>query len=328
MSYNITLNSSNLIKNGSNNMYQVTFKNGSFEFPEGTELCVSSATIPYSFVNVSSALGNNVLGYAIPAGSSVQYFSTTLADGFYDIPALNSALQTLFKSNGHYWVNTSSGTNNAVYYYPIVISSNYTLYTNAITSVEIPASASITTAFGTGYSAGSWSGGGYPTTLLSTNNFASLFIPETISSPSSLGYLLGFTGASSVTSPATANGSFYPSLGTTSSSSITSYGNSLSTPPFNPPLGSSINGLVLHCNVISNPLTSNSDILETIPITATYGANINYSPNSPNWAKVNAGKYNNLTIYFTDQSMNTLKMLDPNVLISLSIKLPEKNRYI
>lgn len=322
MSYNITLNSSNVVQGTSNNTYQYTFKNGAFDIPEGSMLSISQITIPYSWVNVSSALGNNVLGYAIPAGSSVQYFSTTLADGFYDIAALNKALQTLFISNGHYWVNTSSGTYNSVYYYPITISSNYSLYTNTITSVAIPASANITTVFGSGVSAGSWSGGGYPSTLLSTYNYASLFIPQTSSSPSSIGYLLGFNGGSSVISPATSNGTFYPTLGVTTSTTISSNGNSLYTPTVFAPSGSNVNGIVVRCNLVENKITNNTDILDSFPITTTYGSNLNFEPQMEHWIKLRAGKYNNITVYFQDQDLNPLLMLDKNVLITLMIKFP------
>ena len=323
MSYNITLNSSNAVQGTFNNTYQYTFANGSFEVPEGSMLSISQITIPYSWVNVSAALGNNVLGYAIPAGSSVQYFSTTLADGFYDIAALNKALQTLFISNGHYWVNTSSGTYNSVYYYPLTISTNYSLYTNTITSVAIPTSgAGITTAFGSNVSAGSWSGGGYPSTLLSTYNYAALFIPQTVTSPASLGYLLGFNGGSSVISPASVNGTFYPTLGVTTATTISSNGNSLSTPSVFAPLGSSVNGVIVRCNLVENKITNNTDILDSFPIKNTYGSNINFEPQMEHWIKLKAGKYNNITVYFQDQNLNPLLMLDKNVLITLMIKFP------
>ena len=71
MSFNLTLNSSNVVNGTTNNTYQYNFRNGSFNVPEGSEMCVSQISVPYSWVNISSALGNNVLGYSIPAGSSV-----------------------------------------------------------------------------------------------------------------------------------------------------------------------------------------------------------------------------------------------------------------
>ena len=322
MSYNITLNSTNVIAGTNNSAYQFTFANGSFDIPEGSEMCIGQITVPYSWVNVSSALGNNVLGYAIPTGANVlQYYSTILPDGYYDITGLNTALQTLFKTNGHYWVNTSSGTYNNVYYYPITLSYNYTLYTTTITSLAIPLSGSIVTTFGTGVSAGSWTGT-YPSSV-SSYNYASLFIPQTVTSPSSLGYMLGFTGGSSVISPASSNGTFYPTLGVTTAPSISSNGNSLSTPPFNAPLATNVNGVVVRCNLIENKISNNTDILDTFPITSSYGYNINYIPICDNWLKVKKGRYNNVTIYFADQNLNPIKMLDNNVLISLLIRFPQ-----
>ena len=322
MSFNLTLNSSNVVNGTTNNTYQYNFPNGSFNIPDGSEMAISQITIPYSWVNISSALGNNVLGYAIPQGSSIQYFYTTLPDRFYDISALNLALQTLFKTNGHYWSVLPSGATgsvNLVYYYPITISTNYALYTNTITSITILTSANIATVFGSGASSGSW-GGTYPTTLLSTYNYASLFIPSTTST--SIGYILGFTGGNSIISPSSVNGSFYPTLGV-SSSSINSNGNSLTSfPPF-PAQGSTVNGVVVRCNLVSNYISNQMDILDAFPITSYYGNNINYVPIADNWIKVKGGKYNNLSIYFQDQNLNPLKIIDPNVLITLLIRFPQ-----
>ena len=322
MSFNLTLNSSNVVNGTTNNTYQYNFRNGSFNVPEGSEMCVSQISVPYSWVNISSALGNNVLAYSIPAGSSVQYFSTILPDGFYDINALNLALQVLFKTNGHYWSVSSTGTFNTIYYYPITISTNDILYTNSFTSVTIPTSGNIVSVFGTGAIAGNWSGGGYPTTLLSTYNFASLFIQQTITAPSSLGYILGFTGGSSIISPSTSNGTFYPTIGLSSAVSQSINGNSLFTSPPFPAQGSTVNGVIIRCNLVDNHISNQTDILDSFPITSTYGSNINYLPQKDNWIKIQSGRYNNLVVYLQDQNLNPLRMLDPNCLISLLIRTP------
>ena len=315
MSYNITLNSSNVVQGTFNNTYQYNFLNGSFVVPDGAEISISQITLPYSWVNVSAALGNNVLGYAIPNSTIVKYYSTNLADGFYTLTSLNSALQALQISNGHYWV--ASG----VYYYPLSLSVNSVLYTNTITATTIPTSANITTVFGSGATSGSWNGG-YPTTLLSTYNFASLFIPQNFS----IGNILGFVGGSSIPALPTAmtlNGTFYPTLGVTGSASQTIIGNSLTSPPFFAPSGSSVNGIIVRCNLVDNSVTGNSDIMDSFPITTTYGSNLNYQSQIENWRKMKSGKYQNLTVYFQDQNLNPLRMLDNNVLITLLIRFPK-----
>ena len=323
MSYNITLNSSNVLQGTTNNTYQYQFLNGSFDIPEGSEVCISQITIPYSWVNVSAALGNNTFGYAIPAGATptYSYFSISLPDGFYTISDLNNALISAFKTNNHYWYSSANGT----FMYPITLTTNSALYTNTVNTVTIPLNANISASFGTG--AGwsknpSWSS--YPTV---DGFYACLFIPQ--GSSNTIGNMLGFTGGSSTISPAGVNGTFYPSIPSSAGSfsqyyatTVTSNGNTLTVPPFNPPLGTQVNGVIVRCNLVHNHVTANTDVLDCFPITSTYGSNINYTPISENWIKVKKGKYNNITVYFQDQSYNPLKMLDPNVLISLLIRFP------
>ena len=62
MSYNINLNSSNAV-GINNNTYQYNFIQGSFDVPEGSEIQLASATVPYSMQNITSALGNNSFAY-------------------------------------------------------------------------------------------------------------------------------------------------------------------------------------------------------------------------------------------------------------------------
>jgi len=99
----IVLNSSNVIGNN-NSIFSYKFQNGAFKVPEGSQICVSQIQMPYSWFNVSSRIGNNILYYYIPNSSNVQVqYQVTLTDGFYDITALNNALQSTMKTNGHYW---------------------------------------------------------------------------------------------------------------------------------------------------------------------------------------------------------------------------------
>jgi hypothetical protein len=67
-----------------------------------------------------------------------------------------------------------------------------------------------------------------------------------------------------------------------------------------------------------------SDLLDNFAITSTFGSNIYYQPLSDNWIKLKPGTYKNMVISFADQNFNPLQALDPNVLISLLIRLPPK----
>ncbi len=355
MSYNITLNSTNVVQGTFNNTYQYTFKNGAFDIPEGSQMCISQVTIPYSWINVSAALGNNVIGYVLPVGTTtttLQYFSFILPDGFYTASQLNDYLHEYMLTKGHYWY--VNGVLGSTTYYPISIETYPSTYTSKITSIILPLKSAssgyydMANIFGTGASAGSWltngtGTAGYPqdTNLQSGQNYACLYIPQTINTTSSIGYMLGFTGANSVptssagsivnpsptssSTPALGNGTFYPTAnGFLTTVTKIAYGNSLTSSPSFVPMGSSVNGVIARCNLVENAITNNTDILDSFPITTTYGSNLNFEPQMEHWVKLRAGRYNNITVYFQDQNLNPLIMLDNNVLITLFIKFPEK----
>jgi hypothetical protein len=77
------------------------------------------------------------------------------------------------------------------------------------------------------------------------------------------------------------------------------------------------------CNICSNPVAMPSDIIAGIPITSSFGSNINYMPTYPQWVKIRPGRYSSLTIRLLDQSLNPLLALDSNVCIVLNIKKGE-----
>ena len=146
-------------------------------------------------------------------------------------------------------------------------------------------------------------------------------------------YSTNVSNASSVSSTY-----FNPTLGLTSTTSGTGYTQyynyitqqtgtnftytvSAAAPTF-APLGSNVNGIIVRCNLVYNPVNAYTDVLDSFPITATFGSNINYLPISDNWMKVKPGKYSSLIVTFMDQNFNPLLANDPNVLITLLIKLP------
>jgi hypothetical protein len=162
----------------------------------------------------------------------------------------------------------------------------------------VPVSANITAFFGAGYTVGSWSGGTYPTTQGT----------GTIIITGSFGNYLGFTSGT------------YQGINTTTPLVVSVAGNSLqATPPY-PALGSTVNAITIRCNLIDNSVSIPSDILDSFPITSSFGSNINYTPMFDKWVKIRSGKQSNLLITLTDQSGNTLQSNDPNVLIVLLIR--------
>ena len=77
MSYNLVINSSNVV-NSLNNQYRYDFINGSFEIPENAEIMISSLQIPYSWYNISTRYNNRNFNIYWPT-STVQ--TITLTDG-------------------------------------------------------------------------------------------------------------------------------------------------------------------------------------------------------------------------------------------------------
>lgn len=316
MSFNITLNSSNLI-GLNNNSFQYNFIQGAVNIPPESTISISQITIPYSWRNITATLGNNTWSYIMPNGASgtTTYGPYTITDGFYTVSDLNALFQSKFKENGHYWYLYSAtlGTAGNVYVYPLSLSTTTALYTNTITSYQIPVSASIASVFGTGYARGdgsngttSWTGT-YPTY---TGACCQLVLSGTNQTAKTtyLGNILGFTPGN------------YPTTAT-SLTTITSStnGNTLTGVPPYPPLATQVNGVIVRCNLVENNITSPSDILDSFPITSTYGSNINYLPISDNMVRMKTGRFNNITVSFSDQNLNPLLCLDPNVLITLII---------
>jgi hypothetical protein len=192
---------------------------------------------------------------------------------------------------GLYLINS---TGSYVYYFQV--STNATYYTNTVVL------SLVTTALPSGYtqpSTGFWStvsGNGLPTTT-STPAF-------TLASSGSINTILGFktgTYASSTTSSQSINGTITP-------------------------IGSTVNALVIRCNLLTNNIAMPSDILDTVPISATsFGSNITYDPSFEKWINIRDGTYNNMTITFQDQSLNTLYANDPNLSMALLIRQKRKD---
>jgi hypothetical protein len=340
MSFNFVFNSNNVVNN-QNNVYTYKFPSGSFTIPEDSVMSINQITIPYSWYNITAAYGNNNFSYSMPTtGSTIANITVTLPDGFYNITDINNVLAASLRANNYYFYNinpsqsalNSSGvaniTSNIIY--PIVFSSQAPNYTNCITSQFIPSSGTnVVTAFGANWV---WALGTYPTNAT---------LPRiTIANPISggpitkntycFGNIIGFTNAvfPSVAQtytgvPTIANSQPYVIYGNTLAKTLN---NTVSASiPF-PAIGSIVNGVIVRCNLCYNAISTVgvSDILDSFPITSTFGSNINYLPITDNCVKISSGKFNQITISFMDQNLNALNMLDPNVLISLLIKFPEK----
>ena len=289
MSYTLLLNSSNVI-GSNNNTYQYNFISGSFHAKD-CEMAVSSLAIPYSWFNVSSSYNNNTISITFPYLATTATLNITLPNGFYSVSDINNYIALQMINAGLYLINSSGS-----YVYYFQVSSNATYYTNTVVLSLVP------TTLPSGYtqpSTGYWStisGNGLPTTT-STPSF-------TLASSGSINIILGFktgTYASSTTVNQSINGTITP-------------------------IGSTVNALVIRCNLLSNNIAMPSDILDTVPISATsFGYNLIYDPSFEKWITIRDGSYNSMTITFQDQNLNTIYANDPNLSMALLIRQKRKD---
>ena len=119
--------------------------------------------------------------------------------------------------------------------------------------------------------------------------------PQLIVTSNNFGNLIGFKAGT------------FPSVNTASASTLNTF----------TPLGSNVNSLVIRCSLVDNQVGVPTDILDTMPVNATFGSNINYQPPALKWIKLTPCTHQYLTITFVDQNLNSILAQDPNVTISL-----------
>lgn len=249
------------------------------------EIAVSSLSVYYSWVNISSALGNNTFSYvwysgAIPTATTI---SITLPDGFYQVSDINSYIQGVCISNGHYLI-TATGQN--VYFIELVENSTY--YAVQMNLYQLPTAAQ---AAALGYTApGAWPG------YVTANITPQLIIPAT-----NIRNLLGFN-----------NGTYPSPTQATTYSKVSDF-----VPQVSP-----VQSALISCSLVSNPYSPppNNIIFSFAPSNVTYGSIIQPAISNLIWNQVLDGYYTNFRIQFLDQSYNPLLLKDTNLVLVLSIR--------
>jgi len=280
MSFNLVMNSNNVVSGSNNSRYSYTFINNNLAILDEAEIAISNITMPYSWFNITTAYNNTTFNIIWPIGSTAsQTFPVIIPDGFYTITQMNEYVQQLSILLGLYLID-----NNGNYVYYTTFLYNPTTYGVQLITSLVP------TSLPAGWTQPSnWYG--FPTVsrtpqvqLLSTSNFYQL---------------IGFV-----------NNTNYPTIADFVDRSF------IST---SVPLGSYVNSLIIRCNLVNNSVGFPSDIIDTMPITSTFGSNLNYSPYALKWVKLSGGTYQKLEIQFVDQNLNSIPILDNNVCISLLI---------
>jgi hypothetical protein len=243
---------------------------------------LSPSSISYAVVGGTTPTGGTVTDIIGCLGAS----PLTITSGFYTVSDINLFFQNYCVTNKLYTVN-SSGQN--VYFLAFFINTTY--YSNQIVFTTIPTAAQAVTLGWTVPSGATWT---FPS--VSTNPNVSFESSGSISS------LLGFSPSSSYTGTGTAGGASSSELST-----IT-------------PLGSSVNSIIVRSNIVNNNVGNPSDILDSFPINAVFGANINYSPSFAKWVKVADGTYSQFTLLLTNELLQPINAQDNRSLFTMLIR--------
>lgn len=282
MAFSLVLNSTNVVGQG-NSSYVYRFQNGSFS-AKNLEMCVSAATIPYAWFNVTQQYNNRLIQMDFPSGVGTVSLSLTLPDGFYSIADINAAIQQQMITQGLYLLNSAG---QYVFYFQML--ENVTYYAIQFLSFPVPNALPVGYSFAT---SGTYSNlAGLPTVDR---------VPVMTIAAGGIGVQTGFS-----------NGNYPASTAfSTTQSSLSDL----------TPNGTTVNSLVLRCNLIRNMVTVPSDILDSFPINATFGSNITYDPAFEKWLPVSDGTFGSMIVNLVDQNFNQIFSEDPNVSLTLLIR--------
>jgi len=278
------LNSSNLVQGSNNCTFKYNFIGGNFTVKD-CEICISTASIPYAFYNITQAYGNNLFSVNFPvAGSGVfQTQTQVIPDGFYSVNDIQNLIQAMCITYGWYLIDSAGN-----FAYFINIAYDTALYKIQLITTLVP------TSLPSGYTepvlsslGAAWQG--YPVTAAT---------PQLVLPTGSIAPIIGFSTGTFPTSTASNSNTL---------SSLT-------------PIGSTVNSLVMRCSLVDNSITMPSDIMDGFPINTTFGSNITYDPSFEKWVKLKDGNFNTLSITYVDQNLNTIVSMDANISLTLLIR--------
>ena len=292
---------------------------------------IANFSVPYSWFNITAAIGNNTLGYvwydSATSGSTYGGGSLevdfTIPDGYYNLANLNSYLQFIMIQQGHYLVDAAG---NFVYFLEIV--ENESAYRDQINSYLLPS------ALPSGWQIGLTPGGvqtihlsggpnaypfSTPKLLLSDTNRGT----STTGDTSSLFVYLGFKETGQTSPPTFPYTQCFPDLA--HSYPYTGY-NSQSIIGDLAPAQTLVHSICLTCNYVDNPLRTTAQhavstfVVTTQNIIVKFGENINSSNNFTTWIPLLQGQtISQMKFALTDQDGDPVLLQDPDSNIDLFI---------
>ena len=345
----LVLNSSN-VSASNNTSFRYNFIQGAFAIPEGSEVCISSIVIPYSWFNVNgSQYANNVFSYYFPVCAtftgSITLTTLTVSAMTNGTIGVGMTLSGGTVLGGTTIVNQLSGTTGGVGTYTVSVSQSATCTNGQISTLfQVTLQngfyqvADINNALqnymiSQGQYLVSGSQNIYFISITTNANFyANQIICATL--PTAIGTYtnpanMGLPGAP--VTPQFVVMSSYPAFGSLIGYSPGTYPPAPSSTSFNTlsnitPNITPVNSVVVRCNLVSNQVGTPSDIMTSFPINTTFGANINFSPNYEQWVGINSGRYASLSLTLQDQNFNGIQANDVNCLITILIRSPKKEK--
>jgi hypothetical protein len=292
MSKVIILNSSNLVPNSNNSVFNYRFPAGSINF-KNDYIAVSQISLYNSVFNITKINNNNIFTYTWVDGS---VNNVLFPDGNYELVDINAYMQSIMVSKGHYLL-TSSGS----YVYLLEIVVNQTRYAYQINSYQI--SSVIATA-------NTWTLPLSATWVLPTNPINPIFNVLNNSFQSIIGFNYGSYPNSIITGTP-------PNQTQTPSYTSTQSFLSSNAPQINP-----TPSYICLCSLVNNKLAIPSQTIFSItPTNISYGSLYNIQVSGELlWIKIEDGTYFNLTFSFVDGNGQTIVFQDPNILVLLVIK--------
>ena len=297
MSSNIVLNRSNILNSGNNKLlYEFP---GKITFEEGDQLAISHMNIYYSWYNISSRYNNNYFQYKWwdANGDLTSIHGITIPDGFYSANTLYEYFQKVMVQNNHYLLTDPSIGGDYVYF--IEILTNITYY-----SIEIRLS-SLCEEYVTNNNLLYPANAGWiapPNTLDGNGEVVTHYATPQIIIPSNnnFGELVGFN-ANAIYQDTDVQGQY-------------SFLNDFAA-NMNPS-----SSFIITCSLIDNTLGSPNNILYafTIPNNVSFGDLIT-SNTDVIYSKIKPGSYSNLRLEIQDEQFRPLQIIDPTMLIVLSI---------
>tara|TARA_R110000765_G_scaffold268601_2_gene367591 strand:- start:4878 stop:5828 length:951 start_codon:yes stop_codon:yes gene_type:complete len=308
----IVFNRSNIIPDGNNNQLVYRFPN-SVKFKD-SYIAVSQVNMYYSWLNISTELGNNTFAYNFwdgTAAAPITYTTHTIVipDGLYQIEAINFYLQSRMIALGTYLIDNNQNNR-----YPIELQINPTAYAVQINTYSFPDPLT-----GGLVKPATWT---YPVNWVSFAPQAAYVDPAqsfnaviTILPNFSnlVGYAPGFFTDQNINN-VLQNPPLPPKALKDAATGTISYLSS-TAPDVNP--NSSV---YMNLSNIDNVYSQPTGIIYSVTPKVVIGGQITEQPPQFAWNKLIEGTYNELRLTFLGIDLQPVRILDPNMTILMVIK--------